>query len=264
MKRTQPNTEMPFLDHLEELRVRLFWIVGAVIVGLAIGLFLTQRFNVVDLLLFPAKEYLTDTNGKLVNQNPADGFTIVFSLAFWVGVVLASPVILFQLWRFVSPALYPNERRVGIYVLAGGLVLFCMGASLAFFYVLPASLKFFQLFGGESFTNMYTARGYFSMLVTMLLTFGVAFELPIVIVAFTALGLVTPTFLRTYRRHALVLCVVGAAAITPGDFIAATIAMVVPLYFLYELGIFLSHRVHRWRERRENAIGDASEAQGAT
>jgi sec-independent protein translocase protein TatC len=122
------------------------------------------------------------------------------------------------------------------------------------------------MFGGPSFDIAYTARDYFSLVTTMVLTFGAAFELPIVIVGLTALGLLTPQFLRQYRRHAAVLCVVGAALITPGDAFTATIALVVPLYLLYELGIFLSRGVYRWRQRREageDTIGVPSEAQGS-
>jgi sec-independent protein translocase protein TatC len=126
--------------------------------------------------------------------------------------------------------------------------------------VLPATLKFFDTFSGPSFQAFYSAREYFSLVTTMLLTFGVAFELPIVIVGLTALGLVTPMFLRTYRRHAFVLCVVGAALCSPGDAIAATLALIVPLYLLYELGIILSGNVYKWRQRHENKIDDTSGA----
>jgi sec-independent protein translocase protein TatC len=159
--------------------------------------------------------------------------------------------------------MYKNEKRVAVYVLGGGLVLFAMGAALAFFYVLPASLKFFSIIGGEAFEQGYTAREYFSLLVTMVLTLGIAFELPIVILGLTALGLVTPMFLRQYRRHAIVLCVIGAAFMTPGDAITATVFMIVPLYMLYELGILLSHRVYKWRQRHENKI-DSDNAPATT
>jgi sec-independent protein translocase protein TatC len=251
MKKLEPNAEMPFLDHLEELRQRLFWVIGSLILGLAIALVIHQRFDLVGLLSRPALPYLP--NGKLQNLSPADSFTVIFSLCFWIGVVLSSPVIIYHIWGFVSPALYKNEKRVAGYVLAGGLVLFLMGASLAYFYVLPASLKFFQLFGGPTVENAYTMREYFGLLTTMLLTFGIAFELPILILGLTALGLVTPMFLRQYRRHAFVLCVIGAALCSPGDAIAATLALIIPLYLLYELGIILSGRVYRWRQRHEAA-----------
>jgi sec-independent protein translocase protein TatC len=252
MKRSPQNAEMPFLDHLEELRQRLFWIFGALFIGLVIAFSVHAKFNLVSILIQPAIPYLD--SGKLQVLNPADNFTIVLTVCLWAGAIIASPVILFQLWGFVSPAMYKNEKRVAGYVLAGGLVLFAMGAALAFFYILPASLKFFKLIGGSAFEQNYTAREYISLLVTMVLTLGIAFELPIVILGLTALGLVTPTFLRQYRRHAMVLCVVGAAFMTPGDALTATVFMIIPLYLLYELGILLSHNVYKWRQRHENKI----------
>jgi sec-independent protein translocase protein TatC len=264
VRRTPPGAEMPFLDHLEELRWRILWALGALVIGTIIGFVLVRYFDLVGVLSRPAQPYLR--NGKLQLLSPADSFTIVITISVWTGVVLASPVILYQLWAFVSPALYANERRVGGYVLAGGLVLFCMGVALSYFFVLPATMKFFSIIGGPSLEAGYTARDYFSMVVTMALTFGAAFELPIVIVALTALGLVTPPFLRKYRRHALVLCAIGASLITPGDAITATVALLAPLYLLYELGIFLSRGVYRWRERRgaeDHSIGGAAEMRGS-
>jgi sec-independent protein translocase protein TatC len=261
MKRPPQNAEMPFLDHLEELRVRLFWVFGALFIGLIVAFSLHAKFNLVELLIVPAKPYME--SGRLQVLNPADNFTVVLTVCLWAALILASPVILFQLWGFVSPAMYKNEKRVAVYVLSGGLVLFAMGAALAFFYILPASLKFFEIIGGSAFEQNYTAREYFSLLVTMVLTMGIAFELPIVILGLTALGLVTPMFLRQYRRHALVMCVVGAAFMTPGDALTATVFMIIPLYLLYELGIILSHNVYRWRQRHENRI-DSDTAGEAT
>jgi sec-independent protein translocase protein TatC len=139
-------------------------------------------------------------------------------------------------------------------VLAGGLLLFCLGVALAYLFVLPATLRFAETFGGPSLVRNYAARDYFSMVVTLALTFGVAFELPIVIMALTALGLVTPSFLRQYWRHALILCVAAAALITPGDAAFATVMLGAPLYALYELGILLARRVYAWRERSDKAL----------
>ena len=254
---------MPFLDHLEELRQRLFWIMGAVLVGFFGALAAHQRYDLITLLKYPACPFLPP-GCTLQVLSPADPITIPFTLAFWAGVMVASPVILYQLWRFVSPALYANERRISVYVIAGGVVLFLAGAALSYFFVLPATLKFGYTFGGPSLRLDFAAREYFSMVAMLILTFGLAFELPIVIVALTALGLVTPAFLRQYRRHAFVLCAVGSALITPGDVFAATLMLIVPLYALYELGILLSGGAYRWRQRREqgDTIGVPNEAQG--
>jgi sec-independent protein translocase protein TatC len=258
MSKATPGKEMPFLDHLEELRWRLLWSIGALVFGTIVGFVVVQYFDLIGILSEQTKPYLT--TGQLVYTHPADAFTIVLMVSFAVGVTIASPVMLYQAWAFVSPALYPHEKRVGVYVLAGGMVLFLMGAALAYFWVLPAAMKFFSGFGGPSMTYLGNAREYFSFVVTLSLSFGFAFELPIVIVGLTALGLVTPHFLRRYRRHAFVACVIGSALVTPGDVIVSTVALILPLYLLYELGIFFSTGVYKWRQRREN-ISDTNEAQ---
>lgn len=239
---------MPFLDHLEELRQRLFWMIGALLIGTLFGFWVTGQFELLDLLARPA--------GKLVYLHPLDVITAYMTLSIAVGVMLASPVILYQLWGFVAPALFPREKKVVRRVLAGGLVLFLMGVSLAYFFVVPATLRLSEKLAPDSITQMLGIGEYFSFLTTLALTFGAAFELPIVIMALAALGLVTPTFLRQYRRHAIVLCVVGSSFITPGDAVSATVFMVAPLYFLYELGIVLARVAQKWRERREAAADD--------
>src|SRR5687767_14674276 len=114
VRRVQPGTEMPFLEHLEELRQRLFWIIGSVLVGFGGGLALHKQFDLITVLKWPACPYLPPGPPPCTLQvlSPMDPITIPFSLAFWFGVAVASPVILYQIWGFVSPALYPNERRI--------------------------------------------------------------------------------------------------------------------------------------------------------
>lgn len=242
------DREMPFLDHLEELRRRLAWSVGALAVAFGVGVVLHARFDLVTLLKWPACPYLPP-GCQLQVFSPADSIAIPFTVALGVAFMLASPVLFYHLWAFIAPALHAHERRLARGVLAGGLVLFGLGAALAHVYVLPATLRFAAQFGGPSLVQNYAAREYFSLVVTLALTFGVAFELPLVLMALAALGLVTPAFLRTYRRQALVLCVAGAAIITPGDGLFATVFLVPPLYALYELGILLAGRAMAWRAR---------------
>ena len=258
VKRTEPGAEMPFLDHLEELRWRLIYIIGTLFVGAGLGFFATQHFQLITLLAHPVESVY---GAKLVYTHPVDGINAYMMLSLTVGIILASPVILYQLWAFVAPALFPKEKKVAVLVLAGGLVLFLAGVALSFFFVLPATMRLSQTLGGTALTPMITVGEYFSFITTLALTFGAAFELPLLVMALAALGLVTPRFLRQYRRHAFVLCVVGAALITPGDAVSATLGLMLPLYLLYELGILLSVRVYRWRERREAAADVASEAQ---
>ena len=258
----QTGAEMPFLDHLEELRWRLIWSLGALAVGIGIGFALVTQFDVIGLLSRPITPLL---NGqKLVFTHPGDPFSILLQASFFVGLVLALPVILYQVWAFVSPALYQHEKRVVIPVLVGAVALFAAGVALAYFVVLPFTLRFLLGLQTESLHPMISAADYFGFAISMSLAFGVVFELPIAIVALTALGVVTPAMLKRWRRHAVVLCVVGSAFITPGADIMSLLAMAVPLYLLYEVSIAVSHVVHRRRERRAAAEAGAAARREAT
>jgi sec-independent protein translocase protein TatC len=241
--------EMPFLDHLEELRWRLLWILGALVVGVLIAFVLVVKVDVVSILSRPILPYLHGR--KLVYTHPGDPFSIAMSASFAIGTIFALPVILYQLWAFLSPALHQHERRIAVPVVVGAALLFLSGVSLSFFVVLPFTLKFLIGFQAESLEPMITASEYFSFAISMSLAFGAVFELPIAILALTALGIVNPKMLTTFRRHALVLSVVAAAFITPGADIVSLVALSVPLYFLYELSIILSTTVMRRRARKE-------------
>jgi sec-independent protein translocase protein TatC len=251
------GAEMPFLDHLEELRWRLVWSLAAVAVGIGVGVFVVFRVSVIELLSRPIVPLLG--GHKLVFTHPADAFSIVMKCAFAIGLLVALPVILYQLWAFLSPALYQHEKRLAIPVLAGAVLLFVAGVSLSYFVIMPITLRFLLNIGKGSLETLITAREYFDFAISMSLGFGAAFELPIAILALTALGVVTPQFLSRYRRHALVLCVVGSALITPGTDITSLVALTAPLYLLYELSIVLSRLVLR-RRLRKRAAEEAADA----
>lgn len=255
------SAEMPFLDHLEELRWRIIWSLAALMAGLIVGFVIVAQFDVIGLLSRPIAPLLH--GAKLVYTHPGDPFGILMKAAFAIGLVLASPVIIYQVWLFVSPALYSHEKRLAIPVIVGAVLLFVAGVSLAYFVVLPVTLRFLISLGGESLQSMISAAEYFGFAISMSLAFGVAFELPIVILALTALGIVTPEFLNRYRRHAVVLVIVVAAIVTPGTDLTSLFALSVPLYLLYELSIVLSGMLYRRRERsraREAAEEAAREA----
>jgi sec-independent protein translocase protein TatC len=245
--------EMPFLDHLEELRWRLIWSLLALIVGVAIGFALVLRFKLLNVLQAPIAPYLK--GAKLVYTHPGDPFSIALTTAFIVGTIIALPVIIYQVWGFLSPALYRHEKRVVIPLLVGAVALFAGGAAMAYLVILPLTLRFLLSFQAGSLAPMITASEYFGFATTMALALGALFELPILIVGLTALGFVRPWMLTRWRKHALVLCWVAAALISPGDFIGTTFLMAAPLYILYEVSIGLSTIVYRRQARREAAIG---------
>jgi len=245
------GNEMPFLDHLEELRWRLIWALGAFAVALVVAFSLLTKVDIIRFLEQPILPFLSGR--KLVFTHPGDPFRIVLNASFVLAIVMAAPVILYQAWAFLAPALYPHEKRMVVPVLIGATALFCLGVALSFYIVLPFTLKFLLQFQASSLEPMITASEYFGFAISMSLAFGLVFELPILILALTALGIVTPAFLNKYRRHATVLCVIVAAFITPGADPTSLFALAVPLYLLFELSVVLSSLVYRRRVRRQAA-----------
>ena len=242
-----PKAEMPFLDHLEELRWRILWSLLAVIVGAAVGLAVVHYYNVIGLLINPGREIFGE-EWRLMYLAPGGGFFLYLQVSLTVGVLLAFPVIAYQGWSFFAPALEKHEKRAIIPSLYMGLLLFLAGVALAYFVALPITLRFLVGFQVESLTPNYTATGYIGFVVKLLLAFGIVFELPVVILVLSVLGVVTPAFLRARRRHALVAMLVLASLISPGDMINVTILLTVPLVALYEFSILLSAMIWRGRE----------------
>ena len=253
---------MPFLDHLEELRQRLFWIAGAILIGVVVSFVVLsqKRLDLVGLLAEPIKPYLK--NGSLVYTHPGTSFKIILNASLITGLLLATPVIGYQLWGFFSPALHSHEKRVIVPTLFGMVLLFLAGVALCYFVVLPFTLKFFHGFESASLTPMIEATQYFDFAFSMMLAFGLAFELPIGILLLSALGIIEPKTLTKYRRHAIVACVVAAAFITPDASPTTLFALAGPLYFLFELGVVLSYSVTR--SRRKRALAEELAARSAT
>jgi sec-independent protein translocase protein TatC len=253
--------EMPFLDHLEELRWRIIYSLVALLVCVGAGFWIAVQFDAVGILARPILPLIPEH--KLVYTHPSEGFTVILDAAMTIGFVFAAPVILFQVWSFLAPALHKHEKRVAIAVLYAGVVLFVAGAALAYFVVIPLALPWLFTFAGPSLVPLITAEDYFSFVFAMVLTFGVSFELPIVILALATLGIVTPQFLTAYRRHAVVLIVIIGAFLTPGDMVWTTIALSVPLYALYELSVLAAHVIYRKKARNRAAL-EAEHSGGVT
>jgi sec-independent protein translocase protein TatC len=188
-----------------------------------------------------------------MNTHPGGGFSIMMQTAIIIGVVIALPVIIFQAWLFLSPALHRHEKKVVLPVILGAVLLFIAGSALAWYFVLPMTLRFLTSMGDEAFDQMISANEYFGFVTSLVLAMGAVFELPIAILALSALGLVTPQFLQKFRRHAVIGSYLVAAFITPGDLFVTSVALMVPLYLLYELSIGLSWVVYRRRHRDDPA-----------
>ncbi len=267
------KSEMPFLDHLEELRWRILKAAGALATGSVIGYLLVRYFNVMEMLVRPVRPYLAATSvpgltgaqpeiaGKLLALSPATPFFLELKLAVLVGVVLSLPIIIYQVWAFLAPALEAHEKRVMVPSLYLGMMLFGAGVMLAYFVALPVSLRFFYSIQTDYIAYTLEASEYLGFVVRLLVGFGALFELPVVVMILTAVGLTTPAFLRSKRRHAAVVLAVVAAFLSPGDMVIVTALMVVPLMLLYELSIGLSALIVR--NRGGSALGSLDPPEGS-
>jgi sec-independent protein translocase protein TatC len=243
--------EMPFLDHLEELRARILRSLAAILIGFGIGFFLVQRFQLVSLMKEPIAPYLTD--GRLTVLSPTDPVLIVFKLALLVGLVLASPVIIWQVWAFLAPGLYARERRAIVPALFIGSGLFMTGSVLAYLIVVPQALRVLFSFQSEALIPMITYGAYFDFVLQIVLALGLSFELPLIIVILAALGVVTPMHLHRFRRYAVVGAFLAGAILSPGADILSMLLMTIPLLVLYEVGFVGALLIHRRRVRHAAA-----------
>lgn len=248
-----PTGEMPFLDHLEELRLRILKALGALIAGFGVGFWLVQRFQLVALLKAPIEPYLP--TGRLAVLSPTDPVMVVFKLAFVVGLILASPVLVWQVWAFLSPALYDRERKTLIPALAAGLLLFLAGCAGAWIFVVPKALQVLLSFQVEALELVITYDKYFGFVLQIVLAMGISAELPLLLIILTSLGIVTPAALGKFRRVAIVLACIAGALLSPGADLLSMMMMTIPLILLYEVGVAGSVLVHRRRLRAAARAG---------
>ncbi len=236
---------MALLEHLEELRRRLIWIVGSVGIAAIAGWIVFDR--VVDTLLEPARPYLQDlSQGKLVFSGPLEAITQRFKVAMYVGFAIAFPIVLFHLWRFVSPGLHRNERRYAVPFIASGMVLFAGGVSFAF-VTLPQALRF--LIGpeitGENVSPLLGAKNYVDFALFYHAAFGIAFELPVVLMMLSLLRVISSRQMARFRRHVFMGIAFASALLTPSVDWITMIALTVAMYVLYESCIWLSRLLKR-------------------
>ena len=240
--------EMPFLDHLEELRSRILKVLVAVIVGFGAGLWIVQRFQFVSLLKEPIAPYLTD--GRLTVLSPTEPVMIVLRLSFLLGLVLASPFLLYQIWGFLSPALYEKERRAFVPALVVGTLLFLVGAALGYVFVVPQALRVLFSFQTEALQPMITYDAYFGFVLQILIGLGLSFEIPLVLTILAGFGLVTPAALHRFRRFEVVLAFGAGALLSLGADVLSMLMMTIPILLLYEIGVAGAMLMHRRRLKR--------------
>ncbi len=251
MPETPNRGEMPFLDHLEELRWRILYSLLAIVLATLVGWFIVERVDVIGVLKRPIAPLVP--GGRLMFTSPTDPFFITLKFAFAVGLLLSSPIVIYQAWAFLAPALYDREKRLIVPALSVGVLLFSAGAAVAYFWILPRALAVLFSFQRNDLAPIITANNYFSFAAQIIIAFGLVTELPLVIVILAALGLVTPQFLARNRRYAIVLAAVAAALLTPPDAVSMLL-MMVPLVLLYEVSILCAWVVTRRRARRQQPV----------
>ena len=221
---------MPLMDHLAELRRRLIiCLVGVVAAAVA-------AFSFSDALL---RWLVAPLNTQLVFLSPAEAFWVSLKLALVAGLLAVLPLVLFQVWQFIAPALYRSERRYGAVFIIGSYLLFLLGLAFCGLVALPFALRFLIAFGQDrGMTPMISADLYVDFALKFYLAFGLIFEMPLVVTLTSRMGFVTPEFLARNRRYALLINAILAAVLTPTSDVFNMMVMLVPLTLLYEVGIW--------------------------
>lgn len=244
-RRADPNA-MTFVEHLAELRRRLIVAIVAVTLGAAVGYALYP--SVLHVLLEPLCEVERVRRCELYVTSPLDGFTIRLKVAAVVGLFLASPIVLWELWRFVAPGLRRGERRLTAGFLIASVLLFVLGGAVAWL-VYPRALGFFQSAAGAPVHAIYTPQSYLSLLLVLIVAFGVAFLFPVVLSGLELANVVSPTALVRHRRAAWLTIIVVVAVVIPTNDPYSLTAMTVPLLVFYELSILVGKLALRRRQR---------------
>jgi sec-independent protein translocase protein TatC len=256
------EVEMGFLDHLEELRRRLFYAVAAIVV--TGGVLFVSKDWLFDTVLFGPRRpdfwtfrmlcqlsetlqlgealCVTDINYELINTTMLGNFTTHILVSFIGGVILSFPLLTQQVWRFVRPALKPKEVKAARGIGAATTVLFFLGVAFGYFIISPMSLQFLGNYELSDVAARIGVMSYMKTIASITLASGLIFQLPVIVYFLSKAGLVTPELLKSYRRHALVGILVVSAIITPPD-LTSQILVAMPVLVLYEIGIVISRRV---------------------
>ena len=244
---TDPSSA-PLREHLMELRRRLLWIIGAVFAA-TVTIFLVFPRQLMKLIQGPIAPYLNNEEAKsfetFIATAPTEALFTVLKIAFYAGLLIALPFVLYQIWRFIAPGLLKNEQKAGLPFIISSPFLLITGAGLCYFIVMPWAFGFLIGFTkGFGFEFLPKIDQYAAFFMRMVLAFGIAFQLPVALALFTMVGVLRPTQLSKQRRYAVVACMIAAATLTPPDGMTM-IMLFVPLYGLYEVSIIICRGIER-------------------
>jgi sec-independent protein translocase protein TatC len=252
------SSRMPLMEHLVELRKRLMWSGLSVFIFFIIGYFIAPY--IFQALMWPqVLAYGGNLEGRrMIFTAPQEAFFTNVKIAFWAAVFVSFPVIATQLWKFVAPGLYKNEKRAFLPFLVATPFMFFLGGALVYFFIMPMALKFFLTFeqmGGESalaIVNENKVNEYLSFVMTLIFAFGIAFQLPVLLTLLVRVGILSVAQLVKGRRYAIVIIFIFAAIVTPPDPLSQ-VALAVPLLGLYEAAIFFGRLIEKKRAAEEAA-----------
>jgi sec-independent protein translocase protein TatC len=235
------DEKRPFLAHLEELRKRLIICAMAIGIGFAISyIFSKQLFS---FLILPLTKVLP-AESRLIFTSLPEMFIAYIKVALIAGIILAIPIVFYELWMFLAPALYRREKGYVIPFVLFSSILFVAGSLFGYFIVFPYGFKFFISFATEDIQALPSVKQYFSFAIRLLFAFGVVFEMPVVVFFMTKIGLITPDSMKKFRKFAILCSFILSAILTPPD-VATQIMMALPLIVLYEISIIISQAVYR-------------------
>ena len=240
--------KQPFTAHLEELRSRLIKSFIAVTIGFLLSYAFKEK--IFEVLTLPLIKVMNEGD-HLIYTNLPEAFFTFLKAAFISGIMVASPYLLYQFWMFVAPGLYDKERRMVLPILFLSTIFFVGGAMFGYFVVFPLGFEFFLSFASDNIRPMPSMKEYLGFASKLLLAFGVAFELPLVLTFLAKLGIVSVDMLKRYRKYAILLFFVAAAILTPPD-VVSQVLMAVPMMLLYELSIFGARIFGRKKEVAED------------
>lgn len=250
--KSKEDNKMSLTEHLIELRKRLFRIIIAL--GIGFGVCFYFKDFVFDVITKPLTQVLPQ-GSHLVYIGVTEAFFVYMKLSFFASLMLTSPYILYQIWKFISPGLLPREKKYVAPFVISSTFLFLGGILFGYFVVLPPAFKFFVGFNNQYLQAMISFREYLSLFVTFLLGFGLSFELPVFIFFLTKLGIVNAKMLSKQRKFAILFIFIFAAALTPSPDALSQILMAIPLMFLYEVSIFVA-RFARKENKQNSEIKD--------
>ncbi|MBF0111920.1 MAG: twin-arginine translocase subunit TatC [Desulfamplus sp.] len=227
------DDKLPFTEHLSELRDRLIRCTVAIIAGFLVAyIFKEKLFDILNAPLVKAM----GGNTKMIFTGLPEAFFTYMKLALLAGVVLATPVLFYEFWMFISPGLYRTEKKFLVPAVFLSVIFFAIGSTFGYFIVFPYAFQFFLGFSSETIQAMPSMKEYLSFSSKMLLAFGFSFELPLILTLMARMGLVSVDFLKKNRKYAILIIFIVAAVITPPD-VVSQIMMAIPLMILYELSI---------------------------